>query len=154
VSGRSKAYKRCIREVVERRAEVGGGIVAVIGVDNTTRCSEGPPAGCAIATAKTLGRGALRVAGVGRQPEWRRGMRSVDCPGESRMRENFMSGLGRGSRKRGVSCRACSLLHSAEAPVMGVERRSRLICDLFARATGRVPGGPEWTCQVGKTNRF
>jgi hypothetical protein len=43
---------------------------------------------------------------------------------------------------------------SAEAPVMGVERRSRLICDLFARATGRVLGGPEWTCQVGKTNRF
>ena len=28
------------------------------------------------------------------------------------MRENFMSGLGRGSRKRGVSHRACSLLHS------------------------------------------
>ena len=28
-------------------------------------------------------------------------MRPVDCPGESRMRENLMSGLGRGSRKRG-----------------------------------------------------
>lgn len=43
--------------------------------------------------------------------EWRRGMRSVDCPGESRMRENLMSSLGRGSRKRGESHRACSLLH-------------------------------------------
>jgi len=29
-------------------------------------------------------------------------MRPVDCPGESRMRENLMSGLGRGSRKRGL----------------------------------------------------
>jgi len=47
------------------------------------------------------GRGASRVAGVGRQPRWRWGMRPVDCPGESRMRENLMSGLGRGSRKRG-----------------------------------------------------
>ena len=52
--GSSEAYKRSTREVVERRAEVGGGIVAVIGVDNTTRRSEGPPAGCVIATAKTL----------------------------------------------------------------------------------------------------
>src|SRR5919112_1636028 len=38
-------------------------------------------------------------------------MRPVDCPGESRMRENLMSGLGRGSRKRGENHRACSLLH-------------------------------------------
>lgn len=30
-------------------------------------------------------------------------MRPVDCPGESRMRENLMSGLGRGSRKRGYA---------------------------------------------------
>ncbi len=54
VPGNSEAYKRSPREVVERQAEVGGGIVAVIGVDNRTRGSEGPPAGCAIATAKTL----------------------------------------------------------------------------------------------------
>jgi hypothetical protein len=41
-------------------------------------------------------------------------MRPVDCPGESRMRENLMSGLGRGSRKRGENHRACSLLHSCD----------------------------------------
>jgi hypothetical protein len=43
------------------------------------------------------------------------------------MRENFMSGLGRGSRKRGLSRRACSLLHSGEALVMGAERRGRVV---------------------------
>jgi hypothetical protein len=48
---------------------------------------------------------------TGSQPWWRRAMRPVDCLGEIRMRENFMSGLGRGSRKRSVSYRACSLLH-------------------------------------------
>jgi hypothetical protein len=35
-------------------------------------------------------------------------------PRESRMRENLMSGLGRGSRKRGEGYRACSLLHSQD----------------------------------------
>lgn len=35
------------RELGERRAEVGGGVVAMISVDNTTRCSEGPLARCA-----------------------------------------------------------------------------------------------------------
>jgi hypothetical protein len=48
------------------------------------------------------------------------------------MRENFMSGLGRGSRKRGLSRRACSLLHSGEALVMGAERRGRVVLILFA----------------------
>jgi hypothetical protein len=38
---------------------------------------------------------------LGRSPtRWHRGMRVVDCPGESRMRENFMSGSGRGRRRR------------------------------------------------------
>jgi hypothetical protein len=33
---------------------------------------------------------------------------------------------------------------SAEVPVTGMERRGRLICGLFARATGTaVPGGDE-----------
>jgi len=55
VPGSGEAYKRRPREVVERRAEVGGGhTVAMIGVDNTTRRSEGSPARCAAATAKTL----------------------------------------------------------------------------------------------------
>ena len=47
------------------------------------------------------------------------------------MRENFMSGLGRGSRKRGVSYRACSLLHSGEAAVTVAERRGRVVRGLF-----------------------
>jgi hypothetical protein len=42
----------------------------------------------------------------------------VDCPGESRMRENLMSGLGRGSRKRGESYRACPLLHMTNVIAM------------------------------------
>ena len=48
VPGSSDAYKqRC--EVAERRAEVGGGhTVAMIGVDNKTRRSQGPLARCAI----------------------------------------------------------------------------------------------------------
>lgn len=46
-----------------------------------------------------------------RQRGWLRGMRLVDCLGESRMRENLMSGLGRGSRKRGLRYRACFPLH-------------------------------------------
>jgi hypothetical protein len=54
VPGNGKAYKRSTREVVERRAEVGGGVVALIGADNITRRSEGPPAGCATATAKII----------------------------------------------------------------------------------------------------
>jgi hypothetical protein len=38
---------------VERKSEEG--VVAMIGVDNTTRRSEGPPAGCVTATAKIFG---------------------------------------------------------------------------------------------------
>src|SRR5664279_2961412 len=41
---------------------------------------------------------------------------------------------------------------SGEAPVIGVERRGRLIDDLFARTTGSSPGGNEWACQVRRTN--
>ncbi len=94
----------------ERKSEKG--VVAMIGVDNITRRSEGPLARCATATAKTRrGRGASRALGPVANPGGVRGMRLVDCLGESRMRENLMSGLGRGSRKRSASHRACSLLH-------------------------------------------
>ena len=30
-------------------------------------------------------------------------MRPVDCPGESRMRENLMSGLGKGEQETGLA---------------------------------------------------
>ena len=43
---------------------------------------------------------------------------------------------------------------SGEALVMSVERRGRLICGLFARATGRGPGGDEWASQVLKDKPF
>ena len=89
------------REVVERRAEVGGGRSSDDRPDNITVRSEGPLAGWRLQKPRRKCRGASRVAGAGGQPEWRRGMPPVDCPGESRMRENLMSGLGRGSRKRG-----------------------------------------------------
>src|SRR5664280_143918 len=43
---------------------------------------------------------------------------------------------------------------SGEALVMGVERRGRLIGELFARATGIFPGGGEWASQVRQTSRL
>ena len=88
------------REVVERRAEVGGGRSSEDRPDNITVRSEGPLAGWRLQQPRRNCRGASRVAGAGGQPEWRRGMPPVDCPGEGRMRENLMSGLGRGSWKR------------------------------------------------------
>jgi hypothetical protein len=40
-------------------------------------------------------------------------------------------------------------LSSGEASVMGVERMGRVICGLFARATGRdLLGGDAWASQV------
>ncbi len=38
------------------------------------------------------GPGQRLVAGSSPPTRWQRGMRLIDCPGESRMRENFMSG--------------------------------------------------------------
>lgn len=76
------------------------------------RSSEGPVARCALRPGKDCGiahRGSPlallgRRTGTGAwargQPGWQRGMPRVDCLGESRMRENFMSGLGRGRWKR------------------------------------------------------
>src|SRR6476661_2027678 len=82
-------------------------------------------------------------------------MRPVDCPGESRMRENLMSGLGRGSRKRGESYRACSLLHfgcdevddgdhlglAAVAPSTGLGCLDQGV-DAFEQAVAQVVGMP------------
>src|SRR5664280_2116185 len=73
----------------------------MIGADNITRRSEGPLAGCATATAKTFGSRSL-AGRWGRSPtQVALGNAAGRLPGGSRMRENLMSGLGRGSRKRG-----------------------------------------------------
>jgi hypothetical protein len=74
-------------------------VLAMIGVDNITRRSEGPLARWAITQRPRplCGRGASQVAGAGRQHLWRGGMRPVDCLGESRVRENLTHGSGRGA---------------------------------------------------------
>ena len=106
---------------VERKSEEA---VVAPTAGTTQPCpSEGPPAGCAPSDARdredcrfgssprpSRQRGGGRLRGrsgawVGRQRSWRSGMRPVDCPGESRMRENLMSGLGRGRWKRGRTSR-------------------------------------------------
>ena len=101
VPGSSEAYKRKTREGVERRAEVGGGhICSYEGVDNITRRSEGPLARCA--TVQRPRRKSRSLVGrLDCSPtSWQDGMRPFDCLGERRMRENLMSGAGRGGRNR------------------------------------------------------
>ena len=69
----------------ERKSEKG--VVAMIGVDNTTRRSEGPLARCATATAKTPWVEELRGSlGPVANPGGVRGMLLADCLGESRVR--------------------------------------------------------------------
>ena len=84
----------------ERKSEEG--IVAMIGVDNITRRSEGPLARCAITQRPRPLRRSMSLAGrLGRhQHPWQGGMRPVDCLGESRVRENLTHGSGRGCWKR------------------------------------------------------
>ena len=113
VAARPISVKSVKWRSVERKSEEV--VVAMIGADNITVRSEGPLAGWRMQQPRPSGRGASRSAWAGGQPEWRRGMRPVDCPGESRMRENLMSGLGRGSRRRGSCHRACCLLHVCPA---------------------------------------
>ena len=136
VSGNGETYKQSPCEVVERRAEVGGGRSSEEGWDNRTRLSEGPPA----RYAHRLVRGSaglplglstrhafpeIRHGRLGRPPtSWRCGMRASDCLGESRMRENLTSGSGRGRWKRAW----CSM-------VTGDERRVR-------KRPGCAPAGP------------
>jgi hypothetical protein len=99
--GSGDTYNRKYREVVERRAEVGGGIVAMIGVDNITRRSEGPLARCAIKQRSRLVRAEEPRRSLGPIANVvASGMPSADCLGESRVRENLMHGLGRGERNR------------------------------------------------------
>ncbi len=114
VPGSSDIYKqRC--EVVERRAEVGGGhTVALMARTTQPRRSEGPPAGCAfgIGLAAGLPFGAIYPLPLGTRPDrpqnagdsvqrrWHGGMRLTDCPGASRVRENRMHGSAGGSWRR------------------------------------------------------
>ncbi len=114
VPGSSEAYKqRC--EVVERRAEVGGGHTVALMVRTTQpRRSEGPPAGCAfgIGLAAGLPFGTTYPLPLGTRPDrpqnagasiqrrWHGGMRLADCPGASRVRENRMHGSAGGSWRR------------------------------------------------------
>ena len=86
-----------------------------MGMDNTTCPSEGPVAGCAVgvpASARMRGFGpqlaAARLScgwdsdrlGGSPTPFGRGGMWVIDCPGERRVRENRMHGVGGGGRKR------------------------------------------------------
>jgi hypothetical protein len=114
VPGSSEAYQqRC--EVVERRAEVGGGhTVALMARTTQPRRSEGPLAGCAfgIGMAAGLPFGATYPLPLGTRPDrpqdagasvqrrWHGGMRLTDCPGASRVRENRMHGSAGGRWRR------------------------------------------------------
>ena len=86
-----------------------------MGMDNITCPSKAPVAGCAVgvpASVRTRGfgpqlaaarcelRSGIQIAWVARQRRWHGGMWVIDCPGERRVRENRMHGVGGGGRKR------------------------------------------------------
>ncbi len=101
--GSGETYNRQTREVVECRAEVGGGHSSDDRQDNITCRSEGPLARC---VRSSNGQGRFRpmslVGRLGRcQHPWQDGMWPVDCLGASRVRENLTHGSGRGCWKRG-----------------------------------------------------
>src|SRR5450755_786929 len=87
----------------------------MMGMDNITGPSKAPVAGCAVRVSASVGmrglgpqlaaaplelRAGMRIAWVARQRRWHGGMRAIDCPGERRVRENRMHGVGGGGRKR------------------------------------------------------
>jgi hypothetical protein len=87
----------------------------MMGMDNITCPSKAPVAGCAVgvpASVRTRGfgpqlaaarcelRSGIQIAWVARQRRWHGGMWVIDCPGERRVRENRMHGVGGGGRKR------------------------------------------------------
>jgi hypothetical protein len=108
------ADKRQHRETVARRAEVGAGDSSEDGGETRSErrtCSqvrvlvgEGSR-DCRLAASHPPSWSLRTVpdAGVVGQPGWRWGMSAVDCLGESRMREIFMSGSGRGRWRRRVT---------------------------------------------------
>ena len=97
------------REVGERRAEVGGGVVAVIGVDNTTRRSEGPPARCASNPVKAKAEEPMRALGpVVNVVAWRNaaGRRPGGKPCEGEPHARFGEGVLETTRRgHGGECR-------------------------------------------------
>jgi hypothetical protein len=87
-------------------------VVAMIGVDNTTRRSEGPLARCATAQPRPRGgRGASRVAGASGQPWWRQGNAAGRLPGGKPCEVAPHARFGKGEQETGRCYRACSLLH-------------------------------------------
>ena len=99
--GSGETYNRQHREGVECRAEVGGGRSSDDRQDNTTCRSQGPPARCAVTQRpRPRAEEPRRSLWISRQHFWQGGMWLVDCLGESRVRENFMHGSGRGCWKR------------------------------------------------------
>ena len=97
-------------ETAKCRAEVGGGSSSDDDRDNITRferrtssqvceaTSDDPGIAQGLSTHSLLGAGqrTRSDARVARQRSWHGGMRTIDCLGESRVRENRMHGLGRG----------------------------------------------------------
>ncbi len=97
-------------ETAKCRAEVGGGSSSDDSRDNITRFERRASSQVCEATsddrgiAQGLSTHSLLGAGqrtgsdarVARQRPWHGGMRTIDCLGESRVRENRMHGLGRG----------------------------------------------------------
>ena len=90
-------------------------IRAMMGTDNITCPSKAPVAGCAVGVPASVGtrgfgpqlaaarcelRSGIQIAWVARQRRRHGGMRVIDCPGERRVRENRMHGVGGGGRKR------------------------------------------------------
>ena len=53
-----------------------------------------------LAAARFELRSGIQIAWVARQRRRHGGMRVIDCPGERRVRENRMHGVGGGGRKR------------------------------------------------------
>ena len=97
-------------ETAKCRAEVGGGSSSDDSRDNITRferrassqvceaTSDDRGIAQGLSTHSPLGAGQRTVsdARVVHQRSWHSGMRTIDCLGESRVRENRMHGLGRG----------------------------------------------------------
>ena len=96
-------------ETVKCRAEVGGGRSSDDDRDNITRSERrassqvcevtSDDCGIAVGYQPTRPRRGLRTgsnAWIARQRWWHGGMQTIDCLGESRVRENRMHGSGRG----------------------------------------------------------
>ena len=158
VPSNSEAYKqRC--EVVERRAEVGGGHTVVLMVRTTQpHRSEGPPAGCAFGTGMAAGF-ALRghfpapFGGPARSTAERLGQRPTPvarrngagrllggepCAGEPHAR--FWRGL--------LETGSCLCVGTAPAAYLTELQRGSRAAHVTAKATSDRPGSRGYVCRV------